>query len=145
MSRRIGCLVVAIALTACATTPPANFEKRPLTMQEKEALQKSLAQALKDPAAKFKWMPVIVSRGEESVGYCALVYGKNSYGGYIGYRTFFAMLTPNARGEYTGGTITYMGGRPTTLGNDTADDAVANGLIEGSCNRWGYTDFTEAT
>jgi hypothetical protein len=82
-------------------------------------------------------MPVIVSRGEESVGYCALVYGKNNYGGYIGYRTFFAMLTPNAKGEYTGGTITYMGGRPTTLGNDTADDAVANGLIEGSCNRWG--------
>ena len=109
--RAIGLLLVVIALSACAVTtqaPPTSTatpptvttpadEMRPLTPSEKAALAKTLSQTLKDPnAPQFKWLPVAAS-GNGPIGYCGLVNIKNSYGRYVGFHRFFAMISKALR------------------------------------------------
>jgi hypothetical protein len=48
------------------------------------------------------------------IGYCALVDGRNSFGGYVGFKKFFAAITRNARKEYHDGSIKYIAGAPIT-------------------------------
>jgi hypothetical protein len=140
MKRLIWPLLMAAPLAACATAAPiTQLGNRPLSQSEKTALASSLSQTLKDPgAAQFKWMPLNVT-DQNPTGYCGLVNGKNSFGGYNGYRPFFAMISKAPDGGYSSGKISYIAGAPTTLfGSDTTDDAIANGLTEGSCKHWGY-------
>lgn len=143
--------LLGLLLAGCATALPSGIDvqqRRPLSAPEKTALTKALARDLKDPeAARFRWLPAILPpiTSTEPIGYCGMVNGKNSFGGYIGFRSFFALLDHDGKGNYTGGSLRTMSGRPTTFfGNDNVDDAVANGLVEGSCKRWGYVDFASA-
>jgi hypothetical protein len=144
-------IVSCAFLCGCATASQSPiFNTRQLTPAEKQMLRVSLARTLKDPdAAQFKWMPVVVpslrSLPEDKIGYCGLVNGKNSYGGYVGFKRFFSLLDRNANNEYISGTIQHIEGAPITFGGtSTVDDAVETGLVEGSCKSWGYTDFNQA-
>lgn len=136
-----------LVLSACATAaPPTLMQMRALTMAEKTQLAASLSQTLKDPgAAQFKWMPVAITDAP-SVGYCGLINGKNSYGGYEGYRMFFATITKNSKGEYDQGTIKYVHGRGgrITLFIDNPD-AIVNELTEDACLKAGYPDLSAAS
>lgn len=71
--------------------------------------------------------------------------GKNSYGGYVGFKRFFAIVTRGPGGVITGGTIQHVEGNPIGFGYGTTEDAINTGLTEGSCERWGYKDFAGAT
>lgn len=138
-----------LALAGCATDrtiPPPNLEKRQLSAGERDVLKKSLSQAMKDPdAAQFKWMPVLAQPGAtDLIGYCALVNGKNSFGGYTGFRRFYAVLSHDAKGQYLGGVIKQTAGARDTTFLDTGDDAIANTIVEQNCEKWGYTDFAAA-
>jgi hypothetical protein len=137
--RAISLLSAAMALSACtvttqapipptATSPtvtPPLDEMRPLTATEKAALAKTLSQTLKDPSApQFKWLPVAAS-GSGPIGYCGLVNVKNSSGGYVGFRRFFAVISKGPKGDYIQGRIEHIDGIPvTSSGNSTEDDAV---------------------
>jgi hypothetical protein len=151
MKMRAWTLPLLVVLCGCATTASTPvFQTRPLSVAEKATLQKSLAQTLKDPdAAQFKWMPAIVpgpkALPDALIGYCGLVNGKNSFGGYVGFKRFYAELIRGANGEYVGGTIKHIEGAPITFGgNSSVDDAIETGATEGSCQAWGYTDFSQA-
>ncbi len=87
----------------------ANFHYRPLSPAERESLRRSVSMTLKDPdAAQFKWIPVIADGPSgKPIGYCGLVNGKNSYGGYVGYTRFYAALKPNANGQYDSGATSH--------------------------------------
>jgi hypothetical protein len=157
--RAISLLSATMALSACtittqapipptATSPtvtPPLDEMRPLTPTEKAALAKTLTQTLKDAnAAQFKWLPVAAS-GSGPIGYCGLVNVKNSSGGYVGFRRFFAMISKGPKGDYIKGHIEHIESIPvTSRGNSTEDDAVETGLTEDNCKEWGYVDFNGA-
>ncbi|HTC02089.1 MAG TPA: hypothetical protein VK749_01705 [Xanthobacteraceae bacterium] len=149
--RALGIMALCAAVSACASAATQHvFNTRPLTPNEKEALRSSLSRTLKDPSsAQFKWMPAIVpgpkSLPDDLIGYCALVNGKNSYGGYAGFKRFYARLARNANNEYIAGTIEHIEGAPITFGGaSTVEDAAETGAVEGSCEAWGYTDFSQA-
>jgi len=149
--RAFGIVALCAAVSACATAAPQHvFNTRQLTSAEKEALRISLSRTLKDPAAaQFKWMPAIVpgpkSLPDDLIGYCGLVNGKNIYGGYVGFKRFFAQLARNGKNEYISGTIEHIEGAPITFGGTaTVEDAAETGAVEGSCEAWGYTDFSRA-
>lgn len=144
-------IIIASLLGGCVTAQqPPSFITRILTKNEKSALQAQLSQSLNDPgAAQFKWLPVDTAKSdtpmEAPIGYCGLVNGKNLYGGYVGYRPFYAELTRDAKGEYINGVIKHISGPPVTLfGDDTMSEAVETGLTEGSCRAWGYANFGAA-
>src|SRR5262249_22439369 len=96
-----------LALSSCAAAkfdatmptdePLAGWQDRELSAIEKESFRRSLVTTLKEPnAAKFKWMAVATKPPPcQPIGYCGLLNGKNSYGGYTGYRMFFALLSQN--------------------------------------------------
>lgn len=150
MKIRFAMLAMGLVLSGCATTPPPHSETRQLSATEKEALRRSLSQTLKDPdSAQFKWMPAVVAKKDapldSPIGYCGLVNGKNSYGGYVGFKRFYATITRNAKGEYDRGLIQHIEGRPNTFGGtSTVSDAIETGAMEGSCEAWGYVDFSAA-
>jgi hypothetical protein len=144
-------LIIALlssALAGCATVAiPAPTQTRALSPTEKTALAASLSQTMKDPgAAQFKWMPVLLREGDEPIGYCGLVNGKNSYGGYEGFHQFFAGIAKNAKGEYDHGAIKYIARRKNSfLGPDVPiSESVETGLAEESCQKWGYPDVSAA-
>jgi hypothetical protein len=158
--RAIGLLSVAMALSACALTtqaPPTSTatsptvappidEMRPLTPSEKAALAKTLSQMLKDRnTAQFKWLPVSAN-GSGPIGYCGLVSIKNTYGGDVGFRRFFAMITKGPKGDYIKGRIEHIDGIAVTVGeNKREDGTIETALTEDNCKEWGYTDFTGAS
>lgn len=117
--------IAAVLLGGCASSSDQiaalpKLEMRQLTAIEKEALRKSFSQTMKDPdATQFKWLPAVVANKDKPtdtpIGYCGLVNGKNSYGGYVGYKRFYATLTRNAKGEYDRGVIEHIEGTPITL------------------------------
>jgi hypothetical protein len=86
------------------------------------------------------------SSGSGPIGYCGLVNVKNSSGGYVGFRRFFAMISKGPKGEYIKGRIEHIKGNLiTSSGNSTEDDMVETGLTEDNCKEWGYVDFNGAT
>jgi hypothetical protein len=111
---------VSAALLGCATTPPPETtaaappppvaplpasELRELTAAEKALLTKGFADSLKDPtSAQFRWAKVPKTLNGGSVSYCAMVNGKNSYGGYNGMTPFLGVILVRD-GKITGGVI----------------------------------------
>jgi hypothetical protein len=120
-------------LASCASrSPPPMPTERPgliareLSEAEKTALAHALSRTLKDPdSAKFQWVPVRYLSGTQITEYCGLINAKNSYGGYIGFETFHAVLQadPN-KGQYTAGQIDHI-----MAANPTGDQLAAN--VEG--------------
>ena len=142
-----GCAAAKFDATMPTDEQRAGLQYRQLSATEKESLRRSLVTTLKDPdAAQFKWMPVVTNPPPgKPIGYCSLLNGKNSYGGYTGFRMFFALLAQNSKGEYDRGEITLIhgSGGGITFGVDNPD-AITNELTERSCAKWGYTDLSAA-
>lgn len=69
-----------------------NF--RDLTAAEKTLIARGVSQGLKDPdSAQFKWSKVGLEMDDLSmIPYCATLNAKNSYGGYIGFQPYYAMI-----------------------------------------------------
>jgi hypothetical protein len=132
--RAIGLLSAAVALSACTVTTQAPIsptaisptvtsplEMRPLSPTEKAALAKTLSQTLKDSnAVQFKWLPA-AANGSGPIGYCGLVNVKSSYGGYVGFRRFFAMISKGPKGDYIKGRIEHIDGIPVTSGDNSTE------------------------
>ena len=61
---------------------------RDLDRQEKTMISKTVAKDFKDPeSAQFRWLP-LPDDTKESLIYCGMVNGKNSFGAYVGYSPF---------------------------------------------------------
>lgn len=144
--RRFLVIGFACLLAGCATAkqePVAPRSSRDLTDIEKTALTRSLASTLKDPdSAHFKWLPVTYVPGTPATDYCGLVNSKNSYGGYVGFHKFRAVLRQDAKGQYTTGDIIDIA--QDDLGTDDVGVAWNNGMVDGRCQRFGYVDFDAA-
>lgn len=83
------------AVEAQRPTDPPYTEFRPLTAAEKKIIMAGVAKGLKDPeSARFRWSPYPKS-SEELVTYCGQVNGKNTYGGYVGFRNYIAGVMVN--------------------------------------------------
>jgi hypothetical protein len=77
-----------IIIAAFAVSP---LQARELDEKERALIAEVVTASFKDPAAaQFRWLPIPDS--ESLVTYCGLVNGKNSYGGYIGFSPFIALL-----------------------------------------------------
>lgn len=101
------------AIVLLATTSLA--QARELTGAEKSLVSKSLARNLKDPqAAQFRWLP-FTPDASGATPYCGMVNGKNSYGAYIGFVPFQAMVMTK-QGKITGATMLAFGPPNTTEG-----------------------------
>lgn len=96
-------LFAASIFSGCANAPTQQVlsaPRRDLTAAEKTAIASVISRNLKDPkAAKFLWMPVVLSERDTITDYCGLVNGKNSYGGYTGFVRFYAQLQKNGQGQ----------------------------------------------
>lgn len=123
----------------------AGSEVRQLSPGEKEALRRSLSQALKEPdAAQFKWMPLVVQRGK-ATGYCGLIDAKSSSGPSVGFRKFAATIQQGSSGQYDHGVIEHVEGSLAIFGSASpASDASGRGTAEEICKAWGYVDFSLA-
>jgi hypothetical protein len=116
----------------------------PLTLNEKIALVKGLSQTLEERVgAQFKWLPV-PGNSNGPIGYCGLVNIKNSRGGYVGFRRFFAMISKGPKGDYVAGRIEHIDPL-ASAGTGTEEDAIEAALTEDNCKEWGYTDFNAAS
>lgn len=72
---------------------------RPLNKAERQALIKSVKAQLKDPdSAKFKLGNLLDLKDRH---YCGLVNSKNSFGGYVGFMPFYAILFEKEKGGYS--------------------------------------------
>jgi len=157
--RAIGVLSVAVALSACTattqmpisrtdTTPAAvpPIEMRSLSPTERTALAKTLSQTVTNPnSAQFKWLPVPVN-SSGPIGYCGLINVKSSFGEYVGFRRFFAMISKGPKGDYAKGQMEHIDGIPPNFsGISTEVGASVRGLTEENCKEWGYADFSAAS
>lgn len=123
--KALWCAAWAAGIILCAY--PAHAA-RPLTAQEKAAVEKAVKEKLKDPdSAKFKWPDLVNEKG----GYCGLVNARNSYGGYSGFTPFMAfILFPKKEGEHTGAMVLQMA-------SDNPDDSMTGAVIK-VCQDQGY-------
>ncbi|MCI0324443.1 hypothetical protein [Cronobacter sakazakii] len=72
-----------------------NPKYRPLSPNEKKAIEEAISNQLKDPySAKFKHSQYVYNGNGE---YCAYVNSKNSYGGYVGDMPFLVMLVGSGK------------------------------------------------
>jgi hypothetical protein len=98
---------IIFCLSGCvATTPTASMEMA-LPPGDVSFVQTAIANSLKDPdAAKFRGMEAFrLANGDHVI--CGEVNGKNSFGAYVGFETFFVRFDPvtyAAKKVYTGTT-----------------------------------------
>lgn len=83
-------VVALTAITACST--PVGVTPLPVTSEQDRTAQSVVKGVLKDPySAQFGAMSAFQLDNGDQV-YCGQVNAKNSYGGYIGYKTFFVRM-----------------------------------------------------
>lgn len=96
--------VLALGLFIAPVPSSAASTTRTLTAAEKAAVKVAVNKHLKDPTSPlFKWPKLQLAggpsddpQGKDNVYmYCGLVDAKNSYGGYVGFVPYYAMLMPN--------------------------------------------------
>jgi hypothetical protein len=64
-----------------------------MTPQERAIVGADLASGLKDPAAaQFRWNRIGAPDDKGRAEYCAMINGKNSYGGYNGFQPFMGFV-----------------------------------------------------
>lgn len=121
---------VAVAIAAIVTVS-SQSEARPLTDVEKRIITSTYGASLKDPSsAQYRWAPLVTNqpvKGDE-LAYCFQINGKNSYGGYTGFRTIAGKVT-RRNGVVIG--FSYVAGS-----RDDANIAEATNEI---CRAFGYT------
>lgn len=103
MKKVFSALVLVSTLAGCVSQPVQErvivTKKRDLTDPEKQIIENSVKDRLKDPDSAMFKLPKVNEDGKPDT-YCGLVNAKNSYGGYTGYKPFLATLSrPN--GEVT--------------------------------------------
>jgi hypothetical protein len=74
-----------------------HVEARPITEDEKSAVENVIREEMKDDAAKFYHMDFPYP--DTTFTYCGYVNGKNSYGAYAGKQLFATFLGKNADGK----------------------------------------------
>lgn len=135
---------MAVTLAGCTGLNQVNEQvlsapRRDLTQLEKQSLTPILAAGLKDPAAaQFKWMPVVLTEREGITDYCALVNGKNSYGGYTGFVRLYAQLIKDDKGQFTRAVLREVEQPGRQI--NPLDPRWLNGI----CEKFGYSDFSLA-
>jgi hypothetical protein len=88
-----GCNTHSNNSASFAQSTVSNVDMRELTTAEKKLLSNMLAVSLKDPgSAQFIWAKIPRVQDAEEIYYCAQVNAKNSYGAYIGYQPFMAVI-----------------------------------------------------
>jgi hypothetical protein len=124
---------------------PAHRNAPPLA-DEKAALTKALSQTVTNPSgAQFKWLPVAIN-SSGPIGYCGLVNVKGSFGEYVGFRRFFAMISKGPKGEYIKGQMEHIDGIPPNFSGISPEAGTPErGLTEENCKEWGYADFSTAS
>lgn len=117
---------LAAALMICSTpAAAADSTPRVLTPGEKAAIKAAVDDKLKDPSsAQFKW-----GKWNRSPYYCAAINAKNSYGGYIGFVPFLALVA-FADGKSLG--------TPFVMLADADPDSPTSRTIRGQCAEGGY-------
>lgn len=112
-------LLVALTLAAVAA-PPRN-----LAPVEKAAIKAAVEEKLKDPfSAQFKW-----GQWNGSAYYCGTVNAKNSFGGYIGFVPFLALVA-FAEGK--------VAGPPFIMLADADPNSVDSRVVREQCAKGGY-------
>lgn len=94
-------------------------QTRRLTIQEQRLISDRLGDRLKDPlSAQYRWPPVQLAMEAKGprLPYCFSVNAKNSYGGYVGFRTIVGIVTQYA-GKIVGFEYT------TGLSDESSTDA----------------------
>jgi putative hemolysin len=128
-----GCAGSTPSATAVTTARPGLLS-RDLLATEKATLGHVLSRTFKDPgSAQFQWGPVWYAPNTASTEYCGIVNSKNSYGAYTGYQMFHATLYPDAKGQYTSGTLDGI-----LADNATGDQLKTNVHYEELCIEAGY-------
>jgi hypothetical protein len=119
----------AVAITAIVTIS-SQSEARPLTDIEKRIIISTYGASLKDPAsAQYRWAPLFTDqpvKGDE-LAYCFQINGKNSYGGYTGFRTIAGKVT---RRNGVVVRFSYVAG--------SRDDAIIADATNEICRAFGY-------
>jgi hypothetical protein len=119
----------AVAITAIVTVS-SQSEARPLTDMEKRIIMSTYGASLKDPAsAQYRWAPLVTDqpvKGNE-LAYCFQINGRNSYGGYTGFRTIAGKVT-RRNGAVVG--YSYVAG--------SRDDAIIADATNEICRAFGY-------
>jgi hypothetical protein len=90
-------LLKVVLVAAEISTAGLSFaQDRPLTDDEKKIVASTYQERLQDPlSAQFRWHNFVKSPSENSDDsiYCFQVNAKNSYGGYVGFKTMFGTVT----------------------------------------------------
>lgn len=119
-------ILASILLIATATQDLPSVDVaptvRPITADERKALEGAVRDQVSDPTAVRFRMPAKMTVDGH---YCGLVNGKSVYGEYVGYTPFHARLTHEADGTITISEI--------VIGTDTNTSAA----IESACARIG--------
>src|SRR5262245_13934862 len=146
---RFAALTSALLLGACASATLDSNEprqERELSAKEKASLRPALARSkflISPDEAQFKWMPVRYVAGSSETDYCALVSERNMFGGNAPFHVFHAVLKQSG-GEYLSGSIGRMLESGAAAGNAMIAVTINKGLVDGSCEKAGYIDFSKA-
>lgn len=113
-------LILAMAFSACISVPG-----RASTADDRRRVEAEVKRKLKDgESARFLWPKWT----RDDTIYCGWVNAKNSYGGYTGYKLFYAQLTKSAEGSISNVLLLFDDDNP--------------GIVESSCANFGY-DISE--
>ena len=95
-------VLFAFVLMGCAGPQFTGGSDLPLSPQMISAAEQAIADTLKDPlAAQFR--SVTGYAAPNGVAVCGQVNGKNSYGGYVGFKRFYVLLHDNGGTYATSG------------------------------------------
>jgi hypothetical protein len=144
--KRIAALAICIVLWGCGSSAEksVNLDVRQLSPDERAALGRSMAQALKNPeTAQFKWMPVVFGQKNAPIHYCGLVNAANPAGALVGFRKFAATIAQGSSGAFERGAIEHVEGAAPIFASPL-DDAPQSGGISALCQSWGYANFNLA-
>jgi hypothetical protein len=131
-------LCANVALCSCTSTSTKPYDPatlRDLTPGERTILAPLLAREMKDPnAAQFRWGRIGPPNELGRSFYCAMVNGKNAYGGYVGYQPFYTIV------QFEGGKIAGIRSENTTMAND-ADKGSAE-VVQSVCHSYGLDPYS---
>jgi hypothetical protein len=135
-SRCAAVLCTIVVLSGCTTTKPYDpATLRDLTPEERTILASLLSRQMKDPnAAQFRWGRIGPPNEVGRSYYCAMVNGKNSYGGYIGYQPFSTIV------QFDGGKIAGIRLENTMFASD-ADSGSAD-VVKSVCHNFGLDPYS---
>jgi hypothetical protein len=128
--RNIALFSLLVSLSACNSVdkalPPASADLHPvkLSPSQLEAVKKGVARDMKDPESVRLNEVLLAAEDGGTIHVCGYVNAKNSYGGYVGEKPFYAM------GTKTANVFTSM---------MVGDDAAGATIARQACAKYGMT------